>query len=139
MRISPHVTLAELTQSQTATRLKIDNTPPPAVVANLKLVCQKVFEPTRTHFGKPIRISSGYRSPKLNKEIGGAKNSQHTKGEALDLQGMEGLKNSQIFNYIKNNLDYDQLIWEYGTATEPAWVHVSFRKTGNRKQILTVK
>ncbi len=139
MRISPNVTLAELTQSQTATRLKIDNTPPPAVVANLKLVCQKVFEPIRTHFGKPIRISSGYRSPILNKKIGGAKNSQHTTGEALDLQGMDGLKNSQIFNYIKNNLDYDQLIWEYGTATEPAWVHVSFRKTGNRKQILTVK
>jgi len=78
-------------------------------------------------------------SPNINKKIGGAKSSQHVKGEALDLQGMEGLKNSQIFNYIKNNLDYDQLIWEYGTATEPAWVHVSYRKSGNRKQIITIK
>lgn len=139
MKVSKYVTLAELTHSQTAIRLGIDNRPTPEVSANLKLVCTKVFDPIREHFGKPIRISSGYRSPILNKKIGGAKNSQHTTGEALDLQGMEGLKNSQIFNYIKNNLDYDQLIWEYGTATEPAWVHVSYRKSGNRKQIITIK
>lgn len=139
MKISKYLTLAEVVSSQTATRHGIDNTPTPAVFANLKLVATKVFDPMREALGKPIRVSSGYRSPILNKKIGGAKNSQHTTGEALDLQGLEGLKNSEIFNYIKNNLDYDQLIWEYGTTREPAWVHVSYRKTGNRKQILTIK
>jgi len=139
MKISKYLSLAEVTTSQTAIRLGIDNRPTPAVSANLKLVAAKVFDPMREALGKPIRVSSGYRSPAVNKKIGGAKNSQHTTGEALDLQGMEGLKNSEIFKYIKTNLDFDQLIWEYGTTTEPAWVHVSYKKTGNRKQILTIK
>lgn len=139
MKISKYLTLAEVTTSQTAIRHGIDNRPTPAVSANLKLVATKVFDPMREALGKPIRVSSGYRSPILNKKIGGAKNSQHTTGEALDLQGLEGLKNSEIFNYIKNNLEFDQLIWEYGTSREPAWVHVSYRKSGNRKQILTIK
>ncbi len=139
MKISKYATLAELTTSQTAVRLGIDNTPTPEVLVNLKLVCTKVLDNVREALEKPIRISSGYRSPALNKKIGGAKNSQHTSGEALDLQGMQGLKNAEIFRYIKNNLDYDQLIWEYGTDKEPAWVHVSLKKTGNRKQILYVK
>ena len=138
MKISKHLTLAELITSQTATRKRIDNTPSPQVIANLKLVAEKVFEPLREGLGKPIRISSGYRSPALNKAIGGAKNSQHTTGEALDLQGVGGLKNSEIFNFIKDNLDYSQLIWEYGTDKEPAWVHVSYKKSGNQNQILTI-
>jgi hypothetical protein len=139
MKISKHLTLEELIASQTATRKGIDNTPSAQVISNLKLVAEKVFEPLREGLGKPIKISSGYRSPALNKIIGGAKNSQHTTGEALDLQGMGGLKNSEIFNYIKNNLDYSQLIWEYGTDKEPAWVHVSYKKSGNQKQILYIK
>jgi hypothetical protein len=139
MKISKHLTLEELITSQTATRKGIDNTPSVQVISNLKLVAEKVFEPLREGLGKPIKISSGYRSPALNKIIGGAKNSQHTTGEALDLQGIGGLKNSEIFNYIKNNLDYSQLIWEYGTDKEPAWVHVSYKKSGNQKQILYIK
>jgi hypothetical protein len=139
MKISKHLTLEELITSQTATRKGIDNTPSAQVISNLKLVAEKVFEPLREGLGKPIKISSGYRSPALNKIIGGAKNSQHTTGEALDLQGIGGLKNSEIFNYIKNNLDYSQLIWEYGTDKEPAWVHVSYKKSGNQKQILYIK
>lgn len=139
MKISKHLTLEELITSQTATRKRIDNTPSAQVISNLKLVAEKVFEPLREGLGKPIKISSGYRSPALNKIIGGAKNSQHTTGEALDLQGIGGLKNSEIFNYIKNNLDYSQLIWEYGTEKEPAWVHVSYKKSGNQKQILYIK
>jgi hypothetical protein len=138
MKISKHLTLAELITSQTATRKRIDNTPSPQVIANLKLVAEKVFEPLREGLGKPIRISSGYRSPALNKAIGGAKNSQHTTGEALDLQGVGGLKNSEIFNYIKDNLTFDQLINEYPVNGEPSWVHVSFKKSGNRNQILTI-
>lgn len=139
MKISKYISLSEVSTSQTAVRLGIDNTPTPEVIDNLKLVGAKVFDPMREALGKPIRISSGYRSPALNKKIGGAKNSQHTTGQALDLQGMDGLKNSVIFNYIKKNLDYDQLIWEYGTDKEPAWVHVSYSATHNRKQIITVK
>jgi len=139
MKISNNLTLSELTTSQTAIRKKIDNTPSSEVISNLKLVATKVFEPIREYLAQPIKISSGYRSPSLNKAIGGAKNSQHTTGEALDLQGLGTLKNSQIFNYIKNNLEFDQLIWEFGDNKEPAWVHVSYKKTGNRKQILYIK
>jgi hypothetical protein len=138
MQISKHLTLTELTRSQTATRLGINNTAPMHVIENLKLVAEKVFEPIRTHFKKPIRISSGYRSIALNTAIGGSKNSQHVNGQALDMQGMNGLTNAQIFNYVKDNLEFDQLIWEFGTKTEPAWVHVSFSRIRNRKQILYV-
>jgi hypothetical protein len=139
MKISKHLTLAELITSQTATRKRIDNTPSPQVIANLKLIAEKVFEPLREGLGKPIRISSGYRSPALNKAIGSrAKNSQHTTGEALDLQGVGGLKNSEIFNFIKENLTFDQLINEYPVNGEPSWIHVSFKKSGNRNQTLTI-
>lgn len=139
MKISKHLTLSELTTSQTAIRRKIDNTPSSETIINLKLISAKVFEPLRKSLGQPIRISSGYRSPELNRVIGGARNSQHTTGEALDLQGMGTLKNSQIFKYINDNLEFDQLIWEFGTNKEPAWVHVSYKKTGNRKQVLKIK
>jgi hypothetical protein len=140
MKISNHLTLAELITSQTATRKRIDNTPSPQVIANLKLVAEKVFEPLREGLGKPIRISSGYRSPALNKAVGSRnKNSQHITGEALDLQGVGGLKNSEIFNYIKDNLDYSQLIAEFPIKGEPAWVHVSYTKNNNKKEILVAK
>lgn len=138
MKISKYLTLAELTTSQAAIRHKIDNTPSNEIIEKLKIIGDKVFDPMREALGKPIRVSSGYRSAKLNKKIGGAKSSQHVKGEAIDLQGMEGLKNSEIFEYIKENLEYDQLIWEFGDHKEPAWVHVSYKKTGNRKQILKI-
>ena len=141
LQISKHLTLAELTTSQTATRRGISNKAPMHVIENLKLVAEKILEPTRAHFGKPIRISSGYRSPELNRAVGGSKNSQHVTGQALDLQATNGITNAQIFNYIKDNLDFDQLVWDYGTFNEPAWVHVSFRsfeRGKNRKQIFSI-
>ena len=138
MQISKHLTISELTTSQTATRRGINNNATAHVIDNLKLIAEKVFEPTREHFGKPIRISSGYRSPELNRAVGGSKNSQHVTGQALDLQGTSGITNAQIFNYIKDNLEFDQLIWEFGTTTEPAWVHVSFNRLKNRKMIFAV-
>lgn len=138
MKITENLTLAELTRSQTATRLGIKNTAPAFVIENLKSVAENVFEPIREHFNVPIRISSGYRSKELNKAIKGSKNSQHMTGQALDLQGTNGLTNALIFEYIKNNLEFDQLIWEFGTKSEPAWVHVSFSKIKNRKQILYI-
>jgi hypothetical protein len=102
------------------------------------LLAEKVFQPIREHFGKPIIISSGYRSKALNTAIGGALSSQHCSGEAIDID-MDGtdITNAQVFNYIKDNLEFDQLIWEFGTDTNPDWVHVSYESTGKqRKQIL---
>ena len=139
MKISKHLTLEELTRSQTATRKRINNKAPMHVIENLKLLAEKVFEPTRKHFGKPIRISSGYRSVALNKEIGGSKNSQHIQGQAIDIQGTNGITNLEIFNYIKDNLIFDQLINEYPNSKgEPSWVHVSYSRLRNRKMVLTI-
>lgn len=136
--ISPHCTYREATQSQTAVRLRIDNTPDSATVARMKLVANRCFEPAREHFGVPIYISSFYRSPKLNKAIGGASKSQHVLGEAIDLDcDVYGkITNAQLFQWLHTNTVYDQLIWEYGTSTNPEWVHVSYRAGSNRRQRL---
>lgn len=141
MQLSKHLSLNEVTTSGTAKRLGIDNSPTTEHLTNLKLVAEKIFEPIREHFGKPIKVSSGYRSKALNEATPGAsKTSQHSTGEALDLDqdGMTtGVTNKMVFEYIKNNLNFDQLIWEFGTDTNPDWVHVSYESTGKqRKQIL---
>jgi uncharacterized protein YcbK (DUF882 family) len=138
--ISEHITEAEAFKSQTATRKGIDNTTTdPEVLANMKHVAE-LFEQIRANFGKPIGISSFYRSPALNKAVGGAKTSQHVRGEAIDIDAdiFGGVKNSEIFAFAKT-LDFDQLLWEFGNTNEPAWVHISRKRTGkNRKQILTI-
>ena len=139
MKISPHLSLAELTRSQTAKRNGIDNMPTAEHLENFKILAEKVFEPIREHFKTPIFISSGYRSKELNDFINGSPNSQHCKGQAIDID-MDGgngeVTNRMIFDFIKNKLDFDQLIWEFGTDFNPDWVHVSYVKTGNRKQKL---
>jgi hypothetical protein len=138
MQLSKNLALAEVTRSETAKRKGISNMPTEAHIANFKLLAEKVFQPIREHFGVPIHISSGYRSAALNKAIGGAASSQHCSGEAIDID-MDGttITNAQIFNYIKENLEFDQLIWEFGTDTNPDWVHVSYESTGKqRKQML---
>jgi len=138
MKISEHLDLSELTRSESAKRVGISNMPTPEHIKNLKLLAEKVFEPIRNYFGKPIRISSGYRSKELNAKIGGANTSQHSSGEAIDID-MDGtdITNKEIFNYIKDNLSFDQLIWEFGTDNNPDWVHVSYESIGKqRKQIL---
>jgi zinc D-Ala-D-Ala carboxypeptidase len=139
MKISPHLSLAELTRSQTAKRNGIDNTPTAEHLENFKILAEKVFEPIREHFKTPIFISSGYRSKELNDFIKGSPNSQHCKGQAIDIDmdgGSGEVTNRMIFDFIKNKLDFDQLIWEFGTDFNPDWVHVSYVKTGNRKQKL---
>lgn len=136
--LSKNLSLNEAITSQTAIRKKIDNTPTTEVIENLKHVAVNVFQKVRDHFDKPIRLSSGYRSPALNKAVGGSNKSQHVTGQALDIQGTNGVSNADIFYYIKDNLEFDQLIWEYGTADEPAWVHVSLRKQNNRKQVFSI-
>lgn len=138
MRLSKNLTLREAIKSNTATRLGIDNTPEEWEIHNLRAVAENVFQPVRDHFGVPIAVSSGYRSKKLNKAIGGSKYSQHVIGEALDLDAdvYGKVTNAEIFNYIKNNLEWDQMIWEFGDDEEPNWVHVSYKESGrNRKQI----
>jgi hypothetical protein len=140
MQLSEHLSLAEVTRSETAKRRGISNMPIEAHIANFKLLAEKVFEPIRNHFGKPIHISSGYRSAALNKAIGGAASSQHCSGEAIDIDmdgHAGGVTNKMVFDYIKDNLEFDQLIWEFGTDANPDWVHVSYESTGKqRKQIL---
>ena len=136
-RISKHISLKEATRSNTAQRLGIDNFPTNDVLIKMQLIANKIFEPLREYVDCPIYISSFYRSPELNTAIGGSKNSQHCKGEAIDLDDVYSkVKNKVFFNYIKENLDFDQLIWEFGDEQNPAWVHVSYKEKGNRNRIL---
>jgi len=139
MKLSRNLSLAEATKSITAKRLGIDNTPDEWVTENLKQVAVNVFQPIRDAFGCPIHVSSGYRSPDLNTAIGGSRRSQHVEGRALDLDAdvFRGCTNSEIFNYVRENLEFDQLIWEFGDEDNPDWVHVSFVYDGiNRKRCL---
>ena len=126
-RISEHISLNEGIKSHTATRLNIDNIPRELDLINMKTIAEKVFEPLRKWVGGPIAINSFYRSPELNSAIGGSTTSQHCIGCALDLDDNYGHKtNAEMFNYIKNNLDFDQIIWEFGTDENPNWLHVSY-------------
>lgn len=136
MIITKNLTLQELINSDTAKAKGIDNSPTNEHLRNLIDIANNVFQPLRDGIGKPIRISSGYRSEKLNKAVGGSKTSQHNKGQALDLVATSGFTNKDVFDYIKNNLEFDQMIWEFGTDKNPDWVHVSYVKGKNRKQIL---
>ena len=135
MKISKHLSLAEVTRSETAKRNGIDNTPTAEHLENFKLLSEKVFEPVRLHFGVPIYISSGYRSEALNKLIKGSSSSQHCKGEAIDMQGVN-VSNAELFEEACKLEDFDQIIWEFGTDKNPDWVHVSYTKGKNRKQKL---
>ena len=136
--VSKNISYKEATHSTTAKRLGIDNTPNAEQFSNMIYVAENVFQPIREHFNTPIYISSFFRSEALNKAIRGSSSSTHMKGEAMDLDAdvYGGVTNADIFNYIKDNLEFDQLIWEFGTDEEPAWVHVSLSKRTNRNQIL---
>lgn len=140
MNISDHITYAEATKSQTAIRKGLDNKPDAGQLADMKYIANKVFEPLREAMGnKSIAINSFFRSAEVNRSIGGSSSSQHCKGQAMDIDGdvYGGVKNSDIFNYIKDNLQFDQLIWEFDNNGEPSWVHVSLNPAGqNRKQCL---
>ena len=140
MKLSEHLDLSEVIRSESAKRNGISNMPTEAHIANFKLLAEKVFEPIRLNFRCPINLSSGYRSVELNRIIGGSLTSQHCTGEAIDID-MDGtphaVTNKMVFNYIKDYLEFDQLIWEFGTDDNPDWVHVSYESTGKqRKQVL---
>ena len=134
--ISKNFTLAELCNSAAAKRFGINNNPDDKVIKNLELLAKNILQPIRDHFDKAIHVVSGYRSPGLNKKVGGASNSQHLIGQAVDIDNDNtDISNAEIFNYIKENLKFDQLIWEFGNDESPDWVHVSY-STKPRKQIL---
>lgn len=139
MKLSKNLSLAEVTKSTTAKRLGIDNTPDEWATENLRQIAVNVFQPLREAFGCPIYVSSGYRGPELNRAIGGSQRSQHMEGRALDLDAdvYGNCTNSQIFNWIRENLEFDQMVWEFGDSDNPDWVHVSFVYDGvNRKRCL---
>jgi len=138
MQLSKHLSLAEVIRSESAKRLGLSNMPTDQHLENFKKLAENVFEPVRNHFNIPIHISSAYRSQALNAAIGGSLTSQHCKGEAIDVD-MDGtaITNKQVFDYIKNNLSFDQLIWEFGSDSNPDWVHVSYNTSGKqRKEVL---
>ncbi len=137
-RISKHISYKEAIRSNTALRLNIDNTPDEVSLTNMTGVAHNIFEPLRLWVGGPIKINSFYRCPKLNKAIGGSKRSQHCEGRAIDIDDTFGYKtNAEMFNYIRDNLNFDQMIWEFGDDNNPAWVHVSFDSLdGNRGRLL---
>lgn len=136
MQISKHLSFEECTHSDTADKLGIvNNNPNLSVIENMKILADKLFEPIREHFNEPIHVSSVYRGLNLNNAIHGSITSQHCSGQAMDINNAKP-SNKEIFDYIKNNLEFDQLIWEFGTKTNPDWVHVSYSKDKNRKQVL---
>lgn len=138
MKLSEHVTYNEATVSYTAKRKGITNIPTEDQMWNMIKLCGAIFEPLREWVGGPIKINSFFRSEELNKAIGGSSKSQHCDGCAIDIDDVYGYKtNKEMFNYIKEHLDFDQLIWEFGDADNPDWVHVSYISgTENRKNCL---
>jgi zinc D-Ala-D-Ala carboxypeptidase len=136
--ISKHVSYEEGVRSNTALRLGIENTPRAEQLEKMSVVANEVFEPLREWVGGPIKINSFFRCYKLNKAIGGSKTSQHMSGQAMDIDDTFGCKtNAEMFNYVKDNLDFDQMIWEFGDDDNPDWVHISFvSKEENRNRCL---
>ena len=137
-RISKHISYKEATRSATALRLGIENVPNEYELQNMEMVAKKVFEPLREAIDAPIKINSFFRCEELNKAIGGSTKSQHCQGRAIDIDDIYGhVSNAFMYYYIKDNLDFDQLIWEFGTDDSPDWVHVSYvGGDSNRKRCL---
>lgn len=132
MKIGKYFTIDELTHTSTS----LQNKPSQSEKNALKELVKNVLDPARENLAFPIKVNSGFRSIAVNNAIGGAKNSQHTKGEAADLDCED---NAKLFNYISDNLVFDQLIWEGGDDKQPAWVHVSFSSKKNRSEVLRMK
>jgi len=138
MNLSANFSLKEMTRSDAATRLGLNNTPDEKTIDNLKTLCEKVLQPIRDHFGKTVTVTSGFRSSETNQAIGGSKSSDHVKGQAADIE-IAGVPNAELAQWIMDNLDYTQLILEFYTQGIPdsGWVHVSFDPNNLKKQELT--
>lgn len=137
-RISKHVSYKEGVYSNTAERLGLKNNPSDDHLFNMIKIAENIFEPLRMHVGAPIKINSFYRGPELNKAIGGSAKSQHCHGQAIDIDDTFGhASNKEMFNWIKANLNFDQMIWEFGTDENPNWVHISYvNEKDNRNRCL---
>jgi zinc D-Ala-D-Ala carboxypeptidase len=140
MLLTKSFTLNELTKSQEATRLGIDNTPSDEHILNLKILCENILQPIRDFYGMPLSVSSGYRSAALCEAVGSSSKSQHTKGQAADFE-IFGVANKDLADWIVQNLDYDQCILEFWSPNDPnsGWVHCSYNDSGNRKQYLNAQ
>ena len=139
-KISKYISFAEATKSETAKRLDIKNTPTEEHLENMMLVAEKVFEPLREYAGHPIGVNSFYRSPELNKAIKGSSRSSHMIGAAIDLNSLGDKSNKELFDFIMENLTFDQLIWEFGSDKNPAWIHISYiGEEDNRNEVLKAK
>lgn len=137
-KISNFISFKEATHSNYAQENGISNKPKAEHIKNMEVLAEKVFEPLREWVGNPIKVNSMFRSEELNTALRGSHTSSHLQGKAMDITSIDGKTNLEMFHYIKNNLDFDQLIWEYGT--EPRWLHVSYEnKKDNRNQVLVIK
>ena len=141
MKLTNNFTLEELTKSETALRQNIDNTPTDDIVANLRILAEKVLQPVREHYGRGVKVNSGYRSMAVNAAVGGvqgAKPSDHTRGMAADIE-IPGLPNAELAQWIQDNLEFTQVILEFYTRGVPdsGWVHVSYDPTNLKKEALT--
>lgn len=133
--ISKHITIEEATYSAKGVANKISNVPNESQLEAMQLVAEKLFEPLREWYGKPIKINSFFRNLEVNKLVGGSATSQHCKGEAIDISAGSKTENKKLFDYVCKNLDFDQCINEYNFT----WIHISYKPKGNRKQILVIK
>lgn len=140
MAISKHISIEEATFSQKAIDNKISNVPNELQLEAMQYIAENLFEKVREWYEKPIKINSFFRCAEVNKLVGGSSTSQHCKGQAIDISAGSKVENKKLFEYIKSSgLEFDQLIYEYGDLIGPQWVHISLKKTGNRKQILHIK
>lgn len=139
MRISKHISYEEATHSDTAKAKGIANIPNDVQLASMQLVAEKCFEPLREWYGKPIRINSFFRSVELNRAVKGSKTSDHVKGMAIDLDTGSNSENLKLFNWLKENVEFKQLIHEYGDKNGPEWVHISYNPNNLKTQILYIK
>ncbi len=137
-QLSANFSLHEMCKSETAMRMGLDNTPGDDETENLRLLCEKVLQPVRDHYGKGVKVNSAYRSPESNAAVGGSKTSDHCKGMAADIE-IPGVANADLAQWIMDNLDYTQLILEFYTPGIPdsGWVHVSYDPNNLKKQELT--
>lgn len=138
MNLTANFTLAEMIKSETALRHDMDNTPGEAEIANLKALAENVLQPVRDHFGKGVKVNSGFRHPEVNAKVGGSKTSDHCQGQAADIE-IPGVANADLAQWIVDNLDFRQVILEFYTPGVPdsGWVHVSYVAGDNKKQVLT--
>ena len=138
MNLTTNFTLAEMCKSETALRHDIPNEPGEKEIGNIKLLCEKVLQPVRDHYGKGVKVNSGFRHPDVNAKVGGSKTSDHCRGQAADIE-IPGVANAELAEWIRDNLDFQQLILEFYTPGIPdsGWVHVSYVAEDNKKQVLT--